>query len=189
MQTLGISESTPRSENWFKSLFWPSITSGADVDYLGTQGYWVCTIVAVMSLAFLLITGQPILGFLVFLFYYFGGMGVRERSIYAAILVFLMYLLDTILGSVSVLRILFCALLLSNVRATYIAYVWTPGSAEAELPPRLGATLADKFADRLPLWLWPKIRIVYYVYSAALILLIGAGWAAILAHRAGGLAR
>ncbi|HZR29438.1 MAG TPA: hypothetical protein VFA71_11735 [Terriglobales bacterium] len=39
MQTLGVSDSTPQSENWLKSLFWPSIQS--DVDYLGAQGYWV----------------------------------------------------------------------------------------------------------------------------------------------------
>jgi len=43
MQTLGLSDSTIRSESRLKSLFWPSIQSGADVDYLAVQGFWVCT--------------------------------------------------------------------------------------------------------------------------------------------------
>jgi hypothetical protein len=52
MQTLGLSDSTPRSEGRLKSLFWPSIQSGADVDYLAVQGFWVCTIVGVLALIF-----------------------------------------------------------------------------------------------------------------------------------------
>ena len=50
MQTLGLSESTPRTDSRLKSLFWPSITSGADVDYLGAQGYWVCSAIAILTL-------------------------------------------------------------------------------------------------------------------------------------------
>lgn len=53
MQTLGLSDSTTRSEGRLKSLFWPSIKNGADVDYLGAQGYWVCTLIAIVSLYFL----------------------------------------------------------------------------------------------------------------------------------------
>jgi hypothetical protein len=118
MQTLGISDSTPTSENRLKSLFWPSINSGADVDYLGSQGYWVCTIVAVLNCGFLLATGQPLQAAIMFFFFFVGGIGVRERSIYAAVIVFVMYVLDMLLGGIGILRILISALLLSNVRAT-----------------------------------------------------------------------
>ena len=41
MQTLGLTDSAPRTEGRLKSLFWPSIKTGDDVDYLGTQGFWV----------------------------------------------------------------------------------------------------------------------------------------------------
>jgi hypothetical protein len=58
MEILELSESTPRSESRLKSQFWPSIDSGADVDYLGTQGYWVCTAVAVISFGALALRGQ-----------------------------------------------------------------------------------------------------------------------------------
>ena len=174
VETLGLSDSSPRSESRFKSLFWPEIENGSDVDYLGAQGYWVCTLVAVVSFIFLIVAGKPITAMAILLYYYLGGVGVRERSRYAAAVVFAMYLLDTLL-SPGVIRILFAALLLSNLRATWIASGWKPGSEEAFLPPRLNETWTDKFRDMLPGWLWPKARIFYYIFSAAFLLLAAFG--------------
>jgi hypothetical protein len=170
MQTLGISNSTPPSENRLKNLFWPSIQTATDVDYLGTQGYWVCAIVAVIALVFTALLHQLIVGLLVFLFYFIGGTGVREHSAYAATVVFLMFLFDTITAP-GVLRLILLGLLLSNMRATYIASNWKPESAEATMPVRLSETWDDKFADKLPMWLWPKVRIPYYLFSVGLLLL------------------
>ncbi|MGA2005237.1 MAG: hypothetical protein ABSG70_17760, partial [Terriglobales bacterium] len=96
MQTLGISDSTSRSESRLKSLFWPSIESGVDVDYLALQGYWVCTVVASLSLAILFAAHQPIIGIVTFLFFYLGGVGVREHSRFAATVVFIFYAIDTL---------------------------------------------------------------------------------------------
>ena len=181
METLGLSDSTSsRTDGWFKALFWPAIQNGSDVDYLGAQGYWVCTVVALVSFVFLTAIGQPISGAMTLLLYYLGGVGVRERSRYAAIVVFLMYLLDTLV-SPGVVRVLLSALLLSNLRATWIAANWSPDSEEAALPPRLRETLADKFADRFPQWLWPKVRILYYVFSAGFLLVVIFGLVMILA--------
>jgi hypothetical protein len=70
VQTLDISNSTPRTENRLKTLFWPSIETGADVDYLGVQGYWVCSVVALLTFAMSVMTGHPISGAFVLLFYY-----------------------------------------------------------------------------------------------------------------------
>jgi|SRR5215469_10102184 len=175
METLDLSGSTPRSENRLKNLFWPSIQTATDVDYLGTQGYWVCTVVAALSFGFLVSTGQAIAAIATLVFYYLGGVGVRERSRYAAAVVLLTYLTDTFFSGIGVLRILIAALLLSNMRATWIASQWKPDSEEAALPPRLGETLSDKFADRLPQWLWPKIRIPYYVLSVIFMILLIVG--------------
>jgi hypothetical protein len=175
METLNLSESTPRSENWLKSLFWPSIQTATDVDYLGTQGYWVCTVVAVLSFAILVFTGQAISGVATFFFYYLGGVGVRERSRYAAGIVLLMYAVGTFFAGIGIVRIIIGALLLSNMRATWIASQWKPDSEEAAPPPRLNDTMTDKFADRLPQWLWPKLRIPYYVFSIIFMLLIFVG--------------
>lgn len=65
---------------------------------------------------------------------------MRERSRYAAVVVFAMYLLDTLI-SPGVVRILFAALLLSNLRATWIASGWKPDSEESVLPPPLNASM------------------------------------------------
>jgi hypothetical protein len=183
MQTLGLSESTPRTESRLKSLFWPSIASAADVDYLGAQGYWVCTVVAVVSFIFLAAMGQAITGILVFLFFYLGGVGVRERSRFAAAAVFVMFAIDTLLSPFSVLKILLLALLLSNLRGTWIAALWKPDSEEAAPQPRLNTTWTDKFVDRFPMWLWPKVRIVFYVYAVAYFVLTDIGLAIMAARR------
>lgn len=192
MQTLGISDSTVRTEGLLKSLFWPSIQSGADVDYLGTQGYWVCTIVAVLSLLVSAMSGSPIYGLVVFLVFYGGGVGVRERSRYAAGMVFTIYTLDALfilLGGIfafgfSLARVVIIGLLLSNLRATWIAASWRPESEEAALPPRMGDTLMDKLADRFPQWLWPKIRAPYYILSGIVFLLSCLGIIGLMLRRA-----
>jgi hypothetical protein len=175
METLGLSDSTPRSNGRLKSLFWPSIQTATDVDYLGTQGYWVCTLIAVLSLVVLVATGQTLAGLCAFLLLYLGGVGVRERSRYAAAIVLLFYATDAIISGVSVLRIFFASLLLSNLRATWIAAQWKPESDDAAFPPRLNETLGDKLADQLPPWLWPKVRIVYYIFSVGYVLAAAIG--------------
>src|SRR5260370_21716816 len=83
MQTLGLSDSIPRSESRLKSLFWPSIQSSSDVDYLGAQGYWVCAVIAVLSFVVLVISSHPFLGGFVFLVFYLGRGGGPGRSQYS----------------------------------------------------------------------------------------------------------
>jgi hypothetical protein len=182
MQTLGISESTPRSEGRLKSLFWPSIGSSADVEYLAVQGYWVCALVAFVSFLFLMAGRQPVVGVIVLLFYYLGGVGVREHDRFAATSVFLFYLVDALaLGRALfspgglVLRTIITALLLSNMRATWVAAGWQSGSAEAIPLERLAETWRDRFANRWPAWLWPKLRVVFYILAVLLLLLTVVG--------------
>jgi hypothetical protein len=201
MQTLGVSDSLPRSESRIKSLLWPSIQSGSDVDYLGIQGYWVCTLVAAMTLVVALFTlaqsSGTRQGIVVFLFlgvlsvfFYLGGCGVREGSRFAAVIIFFVYALDWLTAvlsapvSVSLLiKLAISAVLLSNLRATWVAARWVPGGAESALPARRSTTLSDKFVDQLPRWLWPKIRIPYYIYSAFVLLIVILGYGALLFQR------
>ncbi len=183
MQTLGISDSPVKSEGRLKSLLWPSVHTSSDVDYLGAQGYWVCTAIAILSFVLLVLRGQPISGFVILLFFYLGGIGVRERSRYAAVVVFVLYLIDSLmtiaanpsLAANPILRILLTALLLANLRATWIAATWKPESNEVTPVPRFSETWSDKFADQLPMWLWPKLRIVYYIFSGCFLFLVAVG--------------
>jgi len=192
MQTLGLADAGERSDGRLKSLFWPSVQSGADVDYLGAQGYWICALIAVVSFVFSLMQGSPLLAITLLLFFYFGGVGVRQRDPLAAGMVFLFYAVDTVTTvffmvfaspwGMSVFRILVTALLLSNVRATWIASKWKTDSEEAALPPRLNETWSDKFVDQLPTVLWPKARIAYYIFGACVLTLVSIGLASMLAR-------
>jgi hypothetical protein len=194
MQTLGVSDSLPPSESRLKSLFWPSIRSGSDVDYLGIQGYWVCTLVAVMTLAGSLFSlaapSNVVQAFVLLLLsglFYVGGIGVREGSRFAAAIVFVTYGLDmcTFLftSPVSVgllIKLAFTAVLFSNLRATWIAARWVPGTEEFALPPRRSETFSDKFVDQWPRWIWPRTRILYYVFSALVSFIMFVGYVALL---------
>lgn len=184
VQTLGLSDSTPRSESRLKSLFWPSVQTGADVDYLGAQGYWLCTVVSVATVVFSAAAGHPIAGAVGSLLYYLSGVGIRERSRYAAAAALVFSIADVLASGPGVFRVLFTALLLSNLRATWIASGWKPESEEAVLPPRLGETWTDKFADRFPSWFWPKVRILYYIFSACVALLYCIGMVVLISRRA-----
>jgi hypothetical protein len=188
VETLGLSNPIERSEGRLKSLFWPAVKSGADVDYLGTQGYWVCTFVAVISFLFLL--HSPVLAIILLLFFYLGGVGVRERDVYAAAIVFAFYVIDTFISTVFlffsspwgliVVRFFITALLFANIRATWIASHWQVGSEQAALPPRMSETLADKFADQWPAKIWPKARIPYYIFGLLMLFLTTLGLARML---------
>ena len=183
MQTLGLSDSTTRTEGRLKSLFWPSIQSGADVDYLAVQGFWLCTAVGVISLLFLALANHPIIGVLVFLLFHLGGVGVREHNPFAAAVVLVYYIVDFLASflfllnspAIGVVRAIIIALLLSNLRATWIAGGWKPDSEEAALPPRFRETFSDKLADQWPAFIWPKVKVLYYIFSFGYLALTVAG--------------
>ena len=184
MQTLGLSDSTPRSESRLKSLFWPSIQSGADVDYLAVQGFWVCTVVGVVAFAFSTLARQPIIGLLVLLLFHLGGVGVREHNPFAAAVTLAYYLVDTLASftflflnspGIGIVKVIVIALLFSNLRATWIAGNWKPDSEEAALPPRFEETFFDKFSDHWPAFIWPKVKVLYYVFSVGFLALVVAG--------------
>lgn len=184
MQTLGLSDSNTRTESRLKSLFWPSIQSGADVDYLAVQGFWVCTIIGVLTLVTQVLAGNPISGLLILLLFHLGGVGVREHNPFAASIMLAYYAVDFLSSvvlvfantpGIGVIKIIVMALLLSNLRATWIASGWKADSEEAALPPRMGDTFADKFSDKWPAFIWPKVKIVYYIYSFVLLVLIVSG--------------
>jgi hypothetical protein len=85
----------------------------------------------VASLTLMLVTGRPVVGVLIFLLFHFGGVGVREHNPFAAAMVLTCFAIDTATAGIGVVRIIVVALLLSNLRATWIADHWEPESEEA----------------------------------------------------------
>jgi hypothetical protein len=185
MQTLGLASEQRPTDGMLKRLFWPSIENQYDVDLVGQQGFWVCVIVAVLSTVMLVVTGQAIVGSLVGLTYLLAGMGVRERSVAAAVLIFLCYFVDRVgsfvlgmgggnplLGAVALM------LLFANVRATILSRRWraadTPAEV-AEIPERTTSSFGDKLSNQMPTAVWPKGRFVFYPLAGLLLLLTVAG--------------
>jgi hypothetical protein len=179
MQTLGLSSAPQPTDNLFKRLLWPQIANGYDVDLIGQQGFWLCFVVAVLSIIGLSATGQPILGLLVGATYLLGGFGVRQSDVAAASLIFLSYLLGRITaiesmylgfpGGNPLIGIVATMLLFANVRATVLVKRWKNAEAPvdvSEMPERATNTLGDKIANVLPEMFWPYARYPFFVLAA-----------------------
>jgi hypothetical protein len=196
MQTLGLSSENRRSDGLFKSIFWPTVDNAWDVDYLGRQGLTICTVVALMELVPALFAATPVymvaalVASLVFLV---GGLGVREGSWPAAAMVFSLYfvgLLNTLAAGrlPGVLSVIAAGVLLSNLRAAYVASEWKPAGPDEDKPTRFNDGLMDFLADQLPAKAWPALQIAFFAVASAFLALTLAGLGLILWHRFGGLA-
>jgi hypothetical protein len=171
MQTLGLSDSTPRTESRWRALLWPTIRNGGDFDYITAQGLWICFVVASMTIVFSAIAGSVGFGIFEGVFYFLAGLGVRQRSRVAAFAAFSSYFLSALVlqrytgNGFGILRIIFLALLFANIRGNWLSARWAQDQL-AMAPVRLNQTFGDKLSDQLPTFLWPKIRVVFYVIAA-----------------------
>jgi hypothetical protein len=184
MQTLDLSGESRKSEGRLKSLLWPSVDNAWDVDYLGQQGFWICLIIALISIVFLTITASEtpshsaqltvfIIAGVFFFAFVVGGMGVRESSWPAAAMIFTLYAVNQLSsGAPGPLAIIIGAVLLSNVRATFLASRWKPVAEDEDRPTRFNETVRDKLVDQLPPRLWPILRIPFFVVSSLLLLFL-----------------
>lgn len=182
MQTLDLSGSSKKSDGWLKSLLWPTVDNAWDVDYLGQQGFWICLIIGLVSLAFVAITasevpslagriGALLFGLIVFFVYFVGGMGVRQSSWPAAAMIFSIYVIDQLsTGRVpSVLPIIIGAVLLSNLRAAFLASRWAPVVDGEDRPTRFNETFRDKLVDHVPPRAWPILKIPFFVAGTLIL--------------------
>jgi hypothetical protein len=189
VQTLGIADRQQEPDNIFRRIFWPS-NHAADVDALGQQGFWVCLAAAVLSLIQLAFQGHWILALAFALFYFLGGIGVREHSRVAAIIVATFFLLNLV-GSAVVLGVppgfiplgMLC-LLLANIRGTWIASRWQ--SVADAFPDRFHETWRDRLVDVLPARIWPNGKYLFFLIGLGLFILSGLGFFRISAMRSRG---
>lgn len=139
-----------------------------------TQGFWICTLVGTVSLALSFATGNALDIFLTAFAaacYVLAGFGVRMQSRVAATAAFAMYLLDGVAMQLQtgqgfgVMRLIFLALLLANVRGIWLSASFQP--SESDPPPvRLNENWRDELADQWPAAIWPWGRYVFYVLTA-----------------------
>jgi len=195
MQTLGLSGESRRSDGRLKSIFWPTVENAWDVNYLGQQGFWICVVVAVFQLAAAAFSGNLIvlvLQVIAALVFLVGGMGVREASWPAAAMVFglsFVGLLTTMaMGELpGVIAVVTVGVLLSNVRAAFLASEWKPAGEGEDRPTRFTETMVDKIVDQLPAKLWPRIQPYFFAVGAALFALELIGVGALVWQRLSGL--
>jgi hypothetical protein len=177
MQTLGLSDSTPRTEGRLRALFWPTIRNDGDFDYVTTQGFWICFLLSVFVCVVSCISGSWVEGVFQGSFYFLAAMGVRQRSRFAAQAAFLGYLLSAFVAQrytgngFGIITIIFLALLFANIRGNWLTARWASDESAVSVP-RLSQTLGDKLSDQLPMLLWPKLRFLFYLLAAVEIALL-----------------
>ena len=110
--------------------------------------------------------------------------GMKAVGAFAAYLLSAMVLQVQTHQGFSIVRLIFLALLLANVRGIWMAASWQP-SEEDPAPMKLNANWRDKLADQWPAAIWPWGRFVFYVLAAVEIGLLLLSWIslAILAAR------
>ena len=178
MQILGLSKSTPTSEGRLKALLWPTIRNDGDFDYITEQGFWVCFIVAVSTLVFSFFTHSLFWGSFEFLFYFLAGLGVRQRSKVAAITAFVAYLLGGLVlqrftgNGFGIVRVVFLALLLANIRGIWLSSQWKKDPNCVQDLVRLNQTIFDRLSDQLPSRVWPKAKWIFAFLAAVEIALM-----------------
>ena len=120
-------------------------------------------------------------GLLVCLLFHLGGAGVREHNPLAAAVTMAYYAVDFLASfillflnspGIGVVKVSVIALLFSKLRATWIAGNWKSDSKEAALPPRQGETFLDKFSDKWPAFVWPKVKVLYHIFSVGFLALV-----------------
>lgn len=193
MQTLGLSSENKRSDGRLKSIFWPTVENAWDVNYLGQQGFWICLVIAIFQMILAALTGSPlfmVLGAIAFVIFFLGGMGVREGSWPAAALVFTIFLAGLVDSLTKgrppgILTIIAAAVLLSNVRAAFLASEWRPAEEGEDRPTRFNDSFSDKLVDQLPARVWPILKVPFFILAGLYLCLVFLGFAVDIAHRFG----
>ena len=193
MQSLNLEQKKERDDGRLKSIFWPTVENAWDVDHLGRQGFWICLVIAILQVVVSLATGSApaiAIGVAMAVAFFIGGMGVRQASWPAAALVFAIYFFNQVyalaLGRFpGILGILAAGILLSNVRASFLASEWRPANDDEDRPTRFSESFGDKLVDQLPARAWPPLQIPFFVLGSILLVLTIAGMAVLVAQRVG----
>jgi hypothetical protein len=196
MQTLGLSSESKRSDGPMKSIFWPAVDNAWDVDYLGRQGLTICTVVALLELVPAIFAHNPVYlvaGLVSSLVFLVGGMGVREGNWPAAAMVFSLYVVGLLVSLAEgripgILSLIAAGVLLSNLRAAFLASNWRPAGPDEDRPTRFNEGLKDFLVDQLPAKAWPALETSFFAVAGALLALTLLGLGYTLWHRFGALA-
>ena len=117
-----------------------------------------------------LFSGVGFFALLDFAFYVLAGCGVRRRSRTAAVVALTTYTLGDVALQLraqqgfGIVRIIFIAVLLANVRGIWLSASWPEPVPEPDAPAPL--TFFDWISDRLPFFLSPRMAWLFYILAA-----------------------
>ena len=122
MQTLGLSDSTPKPTSRLKDLFYPDLSNDVSALTACHTASWACFIVAAITAVVAILRAPMALidaGLFAFI-----GLGLRKALRTAAVAGFALYILEQIMNvttghAPSVLAILIAVILFNSVRAAY----------------------------------------------------------------------
>jgi hypothetical protein len=186
MGYLGLSEPIEKQDGLLRRIFWPG-NGACDVDALGQRGFWLCAVVGAGSFLVYLVQGHWIIALLTLAFFWLGGVGVREHNTPAATLVTLAYLLN-LLGNLmtgafpGVIAFGAAALLISNIRGTWIAARYAKSGEPQQFPERMRGTWRDRLVDQMPPIVWPKARVAFFAIATIYIALSVVGTVFVIRH-------
>jgi len=122
MQTLGLSDSTPKTSSRLRDLFWPDLSVDTSAESACETASYACFAVAAISTLFLIWASLLVL--VDAALFVLIGFGLRKKWRTAAIAGFLLYLLEVI-GTISqghapgILTILILVILFNSIRASF----------------------------------------------------------------------
>jgi len=190
VETLGLSDSTPKPRGRLLELFWPLIDSDVAARTAAQNAMYACAAIGLFSLLLVPLTGNAIGAVAMCLFYLLAAAGIRSFSRIAAWSAFAIYGIDLVLSMFIggafglpgiVVRVIVTALLVNGIRAQNFASGWKkehPGE-DIRREPLEGLTPMQRFYAKLPVVFWPFARPVFLVllalYPLALIVLAQAG--------------
>lgn len=186
MGYLGLSEPVEKQDNLFRRIFWPGDGAG-DVDALGQRGFWLCAAVGTISFVLFVAQGHWLIALLTLAFFWLGGVGVREHSTAAAVLVAAAYLLHQAASLMAgtfpgVIAVAAAVLLIANIRGTQIAARWAKSGDAEVFPERMRETWSDRLVDQMPARVWPRTRVVFFGIAGIYMLLAVVGTALLARH-------
>jgi len=122
MQTLGLSDSTPKATSRFRDLFWPDLSVDTSAESACDTASWACFAIAGIT-TLVGVWNNPLVLIDAVLFVLI-GLGLRRKWRSAAVTGFLLYVLEVLTAMSQgrfpgILTILILAILFNSVRASY----------------------------------------------------------------------
>ena len=130
MQSLGLSDSTPKTEGRFRALFWPTIDSDIAAETAVRNAMYATWGISAVTCLLILTGAVQAYGLIEVALFLALGIGIRQFSVAASALALLLYLADVGASlrqgqmGLGIVTVIVIGLFLSAFRASLFMYRW-----------------------------------------------------------------